>query len=442
MKRIVASVGLVALGASSLQAELLPGMTAESGKPWTVGATLRGFYDDNINTLPDNQPLPPGYKRDSFGFEASPFLRLSFPTGQTTFDLGYVYSFKYYENKPVGNTDNYDQTSDFEVGMTHAFSERYQLKVKDSFVIGQEPDMLRAGNTYDTFQRISGFNLRNYGDVGFTAQITPEVGTEIGYANTYYSYADNQTSGTPGTPSYVGSLSGLLDEIDNVAHIDLRYLFQPQTTGVFGYQFRALDYIGGQPIGYYVNPSGNAVTVMSDQRNVYMNYLYLGVDHNFQPNLTGSVRAGAQYASYYNDPNSQDQLSPYAMLSLKYTYLPECYLQAGFVYDYTPSDVFSVNNAGDITLNAQSASIFGSITHRITPKLFGNVLAQFQNSTYYGGTYDGEADNYFLIGLNLQYRFTPNFSAEVGYNYDNVHSDIPGRTYDRNRVYIGVTGSY
>jgi predicted porin len=47
-----------------------------------------------------------------------------------------------------------------------------------------------------------------------------------------------------------------------------------------------------------------------------------------------------------------------------------------------------------------------------------------------------------LVGLSLQYRFTPNFSAEVGYNYDNVKSDIADRGFDRNRVYVGVTGSY
>jgi hypothetical protein len=34
-----------------------------------------------------------------------------------------------------------------------------------------------------------------------------------------------------------------------------------------------------------------------------------------------------------------------------------------------------------------------------------------------------------------------NFSAEAGYNYDNLHSDVFSN-YDRNRVYIGVTGSY
>jgi hypothetical protein len=431
MKRIVASVGLVAVGASGLQAELLPAMTTESGKPWTVGATLRGFYDDNVNTVPDNFNGGPGFHRSTTGFEVSPFLRFSFPMEQTTISFGYVYSLKYYDNTPLGNTEHYDQTHQFDAALTHAFSERYQLSVKDSLVIGQEPDLLRAGNTFDSFQRVSGDNLRNYGSITFSAQITPELGTEVGYANTYYSYADN-------TP--VIGLSGLLDELDNVAHVDLRYLLQPQTTGIVGYQFREIDYIANQPIGF--DAFRNQV-VRSDERNARINYLYLGLDHNFRPDLTGSVRVGGQYAQYYDNPAGQDELSPYAMLNLKYTYLPESYLQAGFVYDYTPASIFDANPAnGELTLNAQSATIFASITHRITPKLYGNLLAQFQNSTYYGGRLDGQADNYYLIGLSLQYRFTPNFSAEVGYNYDDVRSDIANRSYDRNRIYVGVTGSY
>ena len=128
-------------------------MTTESGKPWSVSATLRGFYDDNINTLPDNTQVA---HRGSAGFQVSPGVQFSFPMEQTTLSFGYVYSLKYYENKPVNNADHYDQTHDFHAALTHAFSERYQLSVRDSFVIGQEPDMLRAGNTFNTFQRISG----------------------------------------------------------------------------------------------------------------------------------------------------------------------------------------------------------------------------------------------------------------------------------------------
>jgi hypothetical protein len=445
MKRIVASVGLVAVGATALQADMLPGLTTESGKPWTASATLRGFYDDNFNTIPNNQPIPHGYSRGSAGFEVSPALLFSFPMEQTSITFGAVYSLKYYDETPLNQTQNYDQTFEFDAGLTHAFSERYQITVKDSFVIGQEPDFLRAGNTFTTFQRISGDNQRNYGVITFSAQLTPELSLEAGYANTYYAYADDSYPAVPpAVQTVTPSLAGLMNELDNVAHLDLRYQLQPQTIGVAGFQFRDTDYTANQPIGNYgPPPPAQQTIVMSNERNVRSYYMYAGLDQNFRPDLTGSLRAGAYYSDYYNNPQGQNDWSPYALLSLRYTYLPESYLEFGFTYDYSPSSVFSANNAGDITLNVQAATVYVSLNHRITPKLYGSIIAQFQDSTYYGGPLDGDADKYFLIGLNLSYRFTPNFSAEVGYNYDDFNSgETTLGTYNRNRVYVGVTGSY
>jgi hypothetical protein len=432
MKKIVASVGLVAVGATGLQADLLPALTTESGKPWTVSAALRGFYDDNPSTLP-NSSRP----QDSFGFEITPAIEFSLPMEQTTLSFGYIFSMKYYDNKPVNSSGHDTYTHDFHVGLTHAFSERYSVSVKDSVVIGQEPDFLRAGNTYTTFQRISGNNLRNYGTINFAAQLTPEFGMDLGYANTYMSYADNAWSTNPdGTIN--PSNSGLLDMLDHVINLDGRYLLQPQTTGVVGLQFRETDYTGNQPIGVY----DNGQDVMSGDRNARSYYGYVGVDHNFRPDLTGSLRLGGRYTDYYNTLVDQNGANPYAMASLKYTYLPESYFQLGGSYDYSPSSVLpSPNQAGEINTSAQSGTIFGSVVHRITPKLFGSILAQYQNSTYYGGLDDGKASNFYLVGLNLQYRFTPNFSAEAGYNYDNLDSQVQPH-YDRNRVYIGITGSY
>lgn len=171
-------------------------------------------------------------------------------------------------------------------------------------------------------------------------------------------------------------------------------------------------------------------------------YLYVGLDHNFRPDLTGSIRLGGIYTQYPNNPAGQSDLNPYAQLSLHYTYLPESSFEVGFSYDYSPTSEFSVDpNNGNLTLNAQAATVYASLNHRITPKLHGGIIAQYQNSTYYGGTINGKADNFYLVGLSLQYRFTPNFSAEVGYNYDYDDSQV-GNTYDRNRVYLGVTGSY
>jgi hypothetical protein len=97
--------------------------------------------------------------------------------------------------------------------------------------------------------------------------------------------------------------------------------------------------------------------------------------------------------------------------------------------------------------------VFVALQHRITPKLYGNLTAEFVNVSYYGGPYNSQDSQYYMVGLNLHYRFTPNFSAEVGYNYDFVNNEyqtlLTGvsnvavkNDYDRNRVYIGVTASY
>jgi Putative beta-barrel porin 2 len=444
MKKIIASVGLVALGASGVQAALDPGTTTDTAKPWNVSATLRGFYDDNVSGLGNNAALPPGTQRGSAGFEVSPSILVSWPLEQTTITLGYVYSLKYYDVKPPGNADNLDQSHDFNASVSHYFSERYQINVRDSFVIGQEPDLLRAGNTYTTFQRIPGNNLRNYGAINFEAQITPKLGVEAGYANTFYSYADDQVAVSSGG-NVTASLSGLLDDIDQAMHLDGRWQLQPQTIGVLGYQFRAVNYTAGQPIGgnlYFPNLSP---ILWSDIRDSTMHYGYVGLDHNFQPDLTGSIRAGGRYNIYPNE-SGQDDLSPYGLASLRYTYRPESYLEAGFSYDYSSTDTsFSTaNGANSVTLNGQSASLFATLRHRITPKLYGSIIGNFQDTTYYGGSgsYNGQSTLYYLLGLNLEYRFTHNFSAQAGYNYDNVYSDVPGRTYDRNRVYIGVTANY
>jgi uncharacterized protein (PEP-CTERM system associated) len=88
--------------------------------------------------------------------------------------------------------------------------------------------------------------------------------------------------------------------------------------------------------------------------------------------------------------------------------------------------------------------LYATWNHRITPRLFGSMTGQIQNSTYNNGAFNNETDRFYLLGLNLEYRFTPNFSAHVGYNYDKLDSDInnPPRSFDRNRVYMGIAASY
>src|SRR5689334_21144233 len=111
MNKIAVSVGLVALSASALQnASAQESIDVpKPPKPWSISATLRGFYDDNPSTLPDNSVN----KHDSFGAEVSPSASFVWNVEQTSISLTYLYSIKYYDHKPFDNADHYDQTHTF-----------------------------------------------------------------------------------------------------------------------------------------------------------------------------------------------------------------------------------------------------------------------------------------------------------------------------------------
>ena len=460
MKKIVASVGLVALGASSLQssASAQDVVGPDSSKPWSVSATLRGFYDDNVSTIPNDVVLAPGQHRDVFGVQVLPSAALNWALQQTTISLGALYSLKYYDRTPLNSTSRTDQTFTFNGSLSHSFSDEYKMRVADGFVIGQEPDTIRSGNAYSTFSRISGDNIGNFASASFDAQFTPKLGASLGYDNDLYVYTAKDPSvgapvvfpGVPGNFYPVqASPAGTLNRDENHVHIEGFYTLSPTTKVLLGYSFSAIDYTGDEYIaGYLINPAGPitasnlVLPVKSDGRNFNEHRVYLGAQHNFSPQMIGNLRVGASYVDYYNDPTQDPSYTPYVMGDLKYTYAPDSSLDIGISYDHNTTDVIGLLGTGSYTTDADSAVAFLSLNHRITPQLFGSIIAQFQNNIYNGGIYNNDMEQFYTVGLNLAYHFNQYVSTEIGYNYDRLESRDIGRTYDRNRVYIGVTASY
>lgn len=421
MKRIYASLGVAAIGVVSIQG--VQGQSTEPGRPWSVSSSLRGFYDDNVNTTHSD-------KTDSFGFEVSPSVSLFLPLEQSTVAASYTYAYKYYD-KEINNRDGHDDnTHTFAASLRHNFTERLEMSVRDSFVVGQEPDLLRVGNSADaSYQRLSGDNIRNYGAITFNAQVTRPLGVEVGYANALYNY-DDDTAGGAGPR---------LDRLEHAAHIEGHWLIKPDLVGILGYQFSLVDYTGDKSITF--PPS----TLMSDDRNNRSHYVYAGLEHNFLPNLVGSIRAGARFNDYYNSPSDESDASPYVQTSLTYEYAPECRLEVGSSHDRRSTDQFSVDASGDITRDADTTLGYISLVHRLLPKLYGSVIGNIQYSTFNGGAYDGDNETYYGAGVNLRYEFNRHLSAEVGYNYDKLDSDsgvTADGDYNRNRVYIGAVFAY
>jgi hypothetical protein len=423
MNKIVA-LGMAALGVSSIQVSA-QALSTPPAKPWNVSATLRGFYDDNVNTSSGAN------KQDAFGFEISPGIGLKWQNAATVVDVGYRYSLQYYDSKPNGNTSHYDQTHTFSALLDHTINDRFRLSMSDSFVIGQEPDALRL-DYFGTPQHVPGNNIRNYGALTLNAQWTPVFGSEFGYDNAYYNYADdfNNAVNQPLTPVFASN-SGTLDRVENSFHIEANYRLAPETTGLIGYQFTQVDFTGDEAI----SGINNLFVVKSNSRNSRSHAGYLGATQVFSPDFTGSLKAGIEYTDFYTDDTADSEVGPYIQGSLNYNYAPESYARLGFSQRHRPT-------YDSTSKNADTSVLFGSITHRIVPRLFGSAVLTFQNSTFNQGPNDGKSEQYYQLGLNLEYRLNAMLSTEIGYNYDKLVSDVSGRDYDRNRVYIGVTASY
>lgn len=425
MKRIVASVGVVALGAAVMQTSNAQGISGDASKAWTISAALRGFYDDNVNTSNNNEI-------DTFGFEVSPSIGFNVPLDQTTFSLVYTYAYKYYDKRPttgVGGAtgDHDDQTHTVNARLMHAFSERTTASLRNSFVIGQEPDVLRAGDSANSLYRISGDNIRNYASATFNHQVTPIFGVELGYDNTLFDYDADV-------------YSRILDRVEHRAHLDGRWSLANNSIALVGYAFGAGCYTEDAPNGFLDFPAN---TIRSTARNYNSHYGYVGLEHTFRPDLFGSVRVGANFRDYYNSPDDESTVSPYVQASLRYTYAQDSNLQIGVSHDMSATDRFDgVTAGGSIATDSETTVVYGSITHAITPSLTGTLMATFQNNIINGGPLDNDTEQFYIFNAALAYQINRHLSATVSYNFDHLESDQNVRTYDRNRVYLGAVFTY
>jgi hypothetical protein len=316
------------------------------------------------------------------------------------------------------------------------------VHVREAFTVGQEPDSIRATAFHTPF-RLSGDNIVNSAGILFTAELTPLLGAEVGYDNGWYDYHDKfgLRKNSDGTSITTPSVSGELDRIEQSPHVAALWHAMPDTTLSLGYRFGQVNYTGNEVIAGPIVK--DATSVVSSDRDYRSHTIYVGADHQFRPDFYGSVQAGATYYDYYN--LNSTSVGPYARLSLTYVYLPESFLEAGFQQGHAATDVVG-ERAGvgksDLVRDTESSVVWATVRHRIIPQFFANATATFQHSIFQGGSLDGQAEDLYEFGANLEYQFNPHISAHVGYDWDHLDSDLGLRSYSRNKVYIGATASY
>jgi len=443
MKKIIASVVFAALGASTLHAQFSPGPSPANPRGWSVSLSVREFYDDNYLTVNNNAPG----SHSSYGEEVSPSLSLNTTFNDSTLSLSYVYDMLYYDT-----SDTMDSSHQFKAGFIQRFSDRYSLQVNEAFTVFQQPTVDSQGLTSEPLYA-SGNNINNNASIGFTAGLTPMLDLQLSYDNDLWAFqqtfGDVVNPNDANAPGLNPSRSALLDRMDQLATINLDWKMIKELTWVLGYTYGHTGYTSPEPIIFYA-PGGNPLNeslsnpknIYSQSRNSDSHFFFVGVDRELTSQLTGRIRAGGEYLDYYNADSST--LSPYVEASLTWAYMKDSTLQGGVTHEHSATDVVGAEPTagGQPVLDAESTAAYLSLNQKIAGGLSGGLMGQFQHSAFNGGTLNGQSEDLFITGLNIAYHFSPYLSAEAGYNWNKLVSDVSARDYTRNIVYIGVRATY
>lgn len=487
MKKLFVSTGLAAISVAGLQQSAsAQGLDIVSPKAWAISGTLRGFYDDNYNIAEAN--------KGSFGVEVSPSISLNVPLQQTSLGFRYYYTLYYYNDRDSLHLNPFDQSHQFEVWMDHAFNPNWKLKFTDHLVLGQEPDLFKPSNGAQgpINYRINGNNLANTANISLDTQWTRNFSTTLSYGNTYSDYENEGAtlesiaspplglnlydamqipqSSYSGSGSSAGwralnggaSLSGLLDRVEQNISLDFNWTFSPETKIFVGYSFSQVNYLGNEPISVYNYVSGfspnlpdnglfgpydpqdpRSFVYNSDMRDSRSHNGHIGFSHQLTANISLALSAGVSYNDSYNSPiQHTTSISPSANASISYTYIPGSYVQFGITQGENATDVVAPGADGSLTQYQHSTSVYADLNHRITEKLMGTLICRYVYSAFEGGAANTQTESDYSVGVNFNYKINRHFSADAGYNFDDLITPLNGRGFIRNRVYLGLSASY
>lgn len=427
MKRILTSAGLVALGAASAQAAYTPGLTPmETAKPWSVSVGVRGFYDDNIFTAPDDS----GRKEESGGVSINPTVGLNFALDQTLISFNYSYDFRWFEAR---DSDEADHIHMAKLRVSHAFSERFNLDVSERFIVAQEGAVVIDAGPVTVPGRSDGDYFRNIADLDFKAGLTEKVSLGIGFQNQIIDYEQD------GPNSY----SALLDRIEYLPSLEVLIALTPNTTGIIGGRYNNVSSRSTDTYTAVISSTVTAFGVPADTRDRVAYYGYAGIEHQFNPEVSAGLRAGVEFAEYPNvdvlnagGGNYEDSTtSPFIDGFVQWDYNPGSSLTVGLVNRMNSTDVGSA-------VSQSSTAATAGLNHRITPKWHMGVNALFQYSRFEGGVVDGERELIYIVGVSAGYDINQHLAAELGYNFDKLDSDLQYRSYDRNRFFVGLRARF
>lgn len=425
MKKTIASASLAALSVAAVQDASAQGLvTADQSKPWSIGLAVRGFYDSNFTTSPSTT------RESSWGFGVTPSVGLNVAMDQTFIGLNFIYDARWYE-EPEDN--NWRQRFSVDFDLRHAFNERYSMELTDRLDYTDEPSIGQGAVTIPL--RTDSSYLNNRAAIMFDGAISEQWSGRVGYRNSIWDF--DQTG--------MNSRSALLDRVEHEIPVELLYHVNPTTSGLIGYTYQSVNYTSDDMVQVFNATTSTLQTVDSDYRNRSNNFIYVGAEYEVLTTVDVGLRAGVELSQYPNltdyFPQADDNTAlPYVDLRGTWTYNPGSTAELGVLYTQNATDLANA-------LNQDSIVAYAAVNHKISPKLLGTLMGQYQRSEFQDGIYDGYVDTFGSVGVLLTYDLNNFLDLELGYNYDRLSSELDDqfgflRSYTRNRGFLGLKATY
>ena len=363
-------------------------------KFYTLTASLREIYDDNVNTSDIN-------KQSSLETQVSPSILVSFPKEDSNFSARYTLNATYYSQRPNFLGSDIETTHEFVAQYSHSFTDRFNLNVAELFRYYYEPGILESTGT--PFQ--NGAYISNIASGTFSAQWTPLVGSTTSFSNTIVDYEQ-------------ASVADFQNSVENTGTQSISFAILPKINLNFGF-------------------TGDDISYKTDLRG-YTSYTgFTGVQWQALPSISLSVQAGG---SYTETVDSQTQITPYAALSLSWQLGKRSSLSFSYAHEVAPTDQAGANAE---TVDRLSAGLNYDISTFLTANLQGIYTnEEIPGSFVLNGQTVSPNEQVYEVDAGLTYHYNSYLDFNGGVTVSGVESEITFNKYERNQLYLGIRGTY
>ena len=380
--------------------DIAPSDEIKEDSPLSWSAGLSYSYDDNVSPTIASGNQGADDKASSINaYVGAAFVSI---TPQTTWDVFARLGGNFYtDSLEAPDTEDLYGQARLGANFAHRINERLRLSSRNYLAYELEPDYSYGFATDRQLEEYLHYQTENA--VGY--RWSERLATYSGFSVREVLFGDDADENDR-------SLYSLFHQF--------RYRVSEQTVLTFDYKYSETE------------SSGTA----SDSTN---QFFLLGVEHRFSPNSVIAAKTGFQKREV---DVGEDENSPFAEAAIRTRMNDQLSVRSFARYsieDYgTSFDGFTYDNNSTLRFGVSADYVISpQLTLQGGANLIMTDMQDGRSTTLAPDPNDADTD---LVNLYLGFTYKINDGVYVtgSYNWTDSDSDLPGRTYERNRVSIGV----